>query len=239
MTQIAYIFFGWLLGIGSGLLLWWHDRKYKRHDFKKGLAAELQGVLQRLVGTSALLKVMLGEFDRDMLTFVRSKYSREDNPFMDHEMEDVVAKLLSVTDEQLDHLSLVMREKYSAGTAKSLKKIDLHFLEANMKDMSMLDVDSQILISDIRRVVSHMSAEIDHYYFYLRKTFEPGLSEEVQNILQQNIRATYRGASVLSIEAANRISELLDRLETGVHRKTATTVRTFLKIVESKIRPNR
>lgn len=67
MEKLLYILFGWLLGIGSSLLLRWNDKISKTNEFKRGLKSELIATLPRMIKTVVSLKLSLGTLDHESI----------------------------------------------------------------------------------------------------------------------------------------------------------------------------
>ena len=189
MEKLLYILFGWLLGIGSSLLLRWNDKIVKTNDFKRGLKSEIIETLPHMIKTVVSLKFSLGTLDHKSILWSKERLEKYHAGILD-EIFPSVDKMLEVPPDQIERISQYQAKILEAGTGKNLKKFKLLFLEAYRDKVLLLSIESQkIIYRAINRFIM-INQEVDRYLFYLDKTFDPNSVEVNQKILQQNMESS-------------------------------------------------
>ena len=191
MEKILYILFGWLLGIGSSLLLRWNDKVSKTNEFKMGLKSELIETLPRMIKTVVSLKLSLGTLDHKSILWSKERLEKYHAEMHDEIIPDV-GKMLEVPSDQIERISQYKAKILDAGTGKSLKKFELLFLEAYKDKVLLLNLESQKIIYRTISRFNLINQEVERYLFYFDKTFDPKSLEVNQETLQKNMEVAIK-----------------------------------------------
>lgn len=186
MEKLLYILFGWLLGIGSSLLLRWNDKVSKINEFKRGLKSELIETLPRMIKTVVSLKLSLGTLDHESILWSKKHLEKYHAEMLDEIIPDI-GKMLEVPSDQIERISQYKAKILDAGTGKSLKKFELLFLEAYKDKVLLLNLESQKIIYRAISRFDLVNQEVERYLFYFDKTFDPDSFEVNQGNLQKNM----------------------------------------------------
>jgi len=186
MEKLLYILFGWVLGIGSSLLLRWTDKVAKTNEFKRGLKSELLETLPRMIKTVATLKLALGTFDHKTIVWSKERLEKYHAEILDEIIPDV-AKMTEVPSDQIEKISQYKAKILDAGTGKNLKKFELLFLEAYKDKVLLLNLELQKIIYRTINRFDMINQEVDRYLFYFDKTFDPSSCEVNLKGLQENM----------------------------------------------------
>ena len=228
MEQIGYIFFGWLLGILASLTIRWSDRNQKINDFINGLYAQLLEIHPRLVGTYISIKYLIGPLSRDTVIWVNSMLPSSHNFTIDEILKTVNKMMLQNPEEVYEAAS---KQYYQLEKAvpkgKGLKKFNLNFLETNLSSISLLSNDLQVPLWKILDRINLINQEIDSYFFYLQKTFEPEVMKTNETQLKANMNSSLEMILKNIHSITNVILELLNNLK--IHKDPWTYKGIFSK----------
>jgi len=205
--------FGWLLGFGGSFITRRYDREQKINEFKRGLKAELQEILPILANNILILKDTLGNLDYDFLKWFKSIISFCPGGLIDIQ-EDKLDIILASPPDQLSSAIQARMLLQEAGRGKNLKRYYLQFYENNISIVSLLPVDLQRSIFKIHAKMQAINHEVDRYYFYFDKTFDPASNDVNANNLTTNMDGCYKTMSDELYDAVNEIVRLLSILET-------------------------
>jgi hypothetical protein len=205
--------FGWLLGFGSSFIFRWYDREQKVNEFKRGLYAELQENLPLLVGNVLLMKDILGEIDHEFLKWHRSILSNCPKEAILEEQSQLLDSILNLSPEQLSKVMQLKASLMPEDRAKGLKKFFLRYYENNISSITLFPVEIQGLIFKLHTKLNMINQEIDRYYFYFDKTFDPNSVNVNQDILRHNMRQSYRMIMNIASDTTDLSVKLLNSLK--------------------------
>lgn len=211
--QLLAVCIGWLLGFGSSFILRWYDREQKINEFKKGLKAELQEILPILTSNILILKETLGNLDYDFLKWFKSIISFCPGGLIDIQ-DNILDILLSLPPDQVASLIQARKLLQETGRGKNLKRYYLKYYENNISTASLIRVDLQRSLFKIHGKMQTINQEVDRYYFYFDKTFDPASKDVNADILNINMNLCYKTISDALFDAINEIVKLLSILET-------------------------
>lgn len=205
--------FGWLLGFGSSFIFRFYDREQKVNEFKRGLYAELHENLPLLLGNILLMKDILGEIDHDFLTWYKSILSNCPKEAVLEEQSQLLESMLKFSPDQLSKAMQLKASLIPEDRAKGLKKFFLRYYENNISSVTLFPVEMQGLIFKIHTKLNLINQEIDRYYFYFEKTFEPNSVNVNQDILRHNMRQSYRMIMNIALDTIGMIVKVFNLLQ--------------------------
>ena len=119
----------------------------------------------------------------------------------------------------------------SVPRGKGLKKFNLRFLENNLSTISLLNNDLQIPIWKILDRINLINQEIDSYFFYFQKTFEPEVMKVNETVLDNNMNSSLQMISDNTYATANVVLHLLNNLKTHKDRWTYKNILSKFKLM--------
>ena len=208
-TSILFLFLGWLLGLLSPVITDMIRSRRLMKEITKGILAELEEFRYDLVAKTYSLSLHVGSFDREFLKWVRS--TMEDCKTVRYQDQKVrmlsgVTELLKCKDGDMQEVTEYF---ISDGTsARSLRKMELPFLDAKLDFISKFEINVQQNLLEIRTRVRTLNELIDESHEYLRMTFDSTISEENQERVQLNLDTSYVKINEQARLIADRIGKL-------------------------------
>jgi hypothetical protein len=185
---LIYALFGWVLGVFGTLLVERLKRRQVKADFMKNVSAQFKEIVPRLAGNYLLLKINLGEMDRDALNWIKNVRS-QGYKFLEDKTVEAINKFLEMSDEQIRAVNQLTKQKPTK--ASFIKKFSLPLLTENISSISLLESNLQHSLLDIRTKISWLNEMVERHNFYFEKTFDSGISSENREIIDSNIRDGY------------------------------------------------
>lgn len=185
MQQVILIFFGWVLGVFSSIILENKKRKEDQKDYKESLFTEIDIVYPRIVGTYYNIINELGELNRENLEWMHKMILKKNSKLDD--TKDVIINILKHNDEEIK----LLNEKPRNAQTLFLKKFNLSFLQENISSFSLLDKKFRYNAINIRTNINFLNDCIDRVIFFYEATFIPDLSGSLHDIAYININNYY------------------------------------------------
>jgi hypothetical protein len=205
LEPLIYIVLGFVLGLFGNLILERIKRKWLRKDFVKALYAQFKELAPKLAGNYLILKINLGEMDRDALNWIKSVKS-QGYQFLEDKTVEAIDKFLKLNDDEIRVVNQLTKQK--PPKASFIKKFNLPVLEENISSISLLDSNLQHSLLDIKTKINWLNEIVERHNFFFEKTFDSGISRENWEIIDSNIREGYAQLGKL----CRNISELIMKL---------------------------
>lgn len=186
MQQAILIFFGWILGVFSSIILENQKRKQAKEDYKESLFTELDLVYPRIVGTYYTIIKEIGQLNKENLEWMHNIISKKNSKSLDT-IDDTIIKILKYDDKKIK----LLNKKLQDTRTLSLKKFNLSFLQENISSFSLLDKEFRFDAINIRTNINYLNDSIDKVNFFYETSFIPGLSTNNYEIAHMNIKNYY------------------------------------------------
>jgi type II secretory pathway pseudopilin PulG len=137
--DVLLVVLGWLLGIGSPLIVDSIKRQFQKKSLRSAIHTELRELQLRLAMTAYLIASKQGIYDRNLLNWMAnicSRYPSEDA----RSISEKIQSLLVLSDQQLQSLAEAQRATRPPGLG--LKRFSLPFLDSNIADLDMFAAGS-------------------------------------------------------------------------------------------------
>lgn len=159
--NLPSIIIGWFFGIASPLVIDKIKQYSKRRSLVNGILSELEEIQFKLSCVTYTLGKRYGRFDRQFAEWLQSIFSdykgiddHKDSP------NSLIGECLKLSDEHLQTLIIAEREKLK-GVGLNLKTYRLTFINAKISEITLLDIESQMLIFDINARIEMINEEIE------------------------------------------------------------------------------
>jgi len=209
LEPFIYTGLGFVLGLFGNIILERIKRRRLKEDFVKGLYAQFKEIVPRLAGNFYLLKYNLGEINRDAVNWIISVRSQGYGIFSEQTIQSIESILL-MNDQELGAYN--QRIKQNPTIASYIKKFSLPLLEENISSISLLDLDFQHSLLDIKTKISLLNAEIERYNFFFEKTFDSTMDPNNRRIIDGNIVGSYKAISKLCRDSSDSILGFVEKL---------------------------
>jgi hypothetical protein len=209
--QLLAVFIGWLLGMGSNILLKKIERNEKIEDFKNGLQTELLEMLLASSSTTFLLKHHLGGIDHNFLKWFGKVTSVLPEKIPYQQGTESLEQVMDLSPEQLEFLFKKTQPPQNIG--KGLKQYFPVYINNNLNLIPLLKEDIRAELFKFLRRIELINQETNRYLFYFDKTFDPASCDVNKDILQDNMLNSIKGIQTISIDTANIIVKILPLLQ--------------------------
>jgi len=209
LEPLIYTVLGFVLGLFGNLILERIKRKWLRKDFVNALYAQFKELVPKLAGNYLILKIDLGEMDRDALNWIKSVKS-QGYQFLEDKTVEAIDKFLKLNDDQIRVVNQLNKQK--PPKASFIKKFNLPVLDENISSISLLDSDLQYSLLDIKTKINWLNEIVERHNFFFEKTFDSGISRENWEIIDSNIREGYAQLGKWCRNTSELIMKLLKEL---------------------------
>jgi len=207
VNTIVSLIIGWALGLSSPLIINKVQQKKKKEDLINGILTELRDVRVKLASASYLLGKDAGKFDREFLEWCLPILRGYEGPEPTRNILNLIEGLLKQSDEQID---AVRRASASPeGVGLSLKRYEIPFTQSKISEISILDLNLQNMILNIRSHIDLLNSEIDVVMKYHFMTYDSTISEENHRRLMIDIKRRFSDIQKMAMQTADRISDLI------------------------------
>jgi len=186
MQQVILIFFGWVLGVFSSMILENRKRKQTKEDYEGILFTELDLVYPEIVGIYYKITKGTGQLNKENLEWMHNIISKKNSKSLDT-IDDEIIKLLKYDDKEMK----LLNEKHHNSHTLAIMKLNLSFLKENISLFSLLDKEVRFSAINIRTKINYLNAVIDEVNYFYRTSFVPGVTESTYNIANSNIKKCY------------------------------------------------
>lgn len=204
--KLLFLFFGWLLGVLSPLLVQHIQKVFTKRDVQKTLIAELDEFRHRLVNVVFLLKKLQGNWNRELLEWVKSYFDSYEGINKDKSAIESLSRLLELTDDQLTELNESTKRKPLQ--TKSLKRYYIPFLDSKLDYIPYFSISIQRQLLEIRTNVQIFNELVDESKTYHFMTFDSSKTEENYDNIIQNIDNIFEAIVLRSEELIKSIDKL-------------------------------
>ena len=230
MEKIPYILLGWLLGMLASLATRWSDRNQKINDFINGLYAQMLEIHPRLVANYISIKGHLEPLSQDIVAWVNSMLPSDHDFTVGEDIKKVNKLLMKHSKEEFEAASKILFQlDKSVLRGKGLKKFNLSFLENNLSSISLLNSSLQVRIWKILDRINLINQEIDRYFFYFEKTFEPEVMRLNERTLDVNMNSSLEMISDSIHKISYVVLDLLNNLKAHRNRWTYKNILSRFK----------
>ena len=205
-AAIIGAFAGGALTIAGTLILDLKREIGERNSLRKGIRTELVEIKHRLVIVTYLIASHLGNKDRALLIWVRDHFKKYKGHYSDNKSVETMDTQLQMTDEQLKEFAL--QGKAADGAAINLKILELIFLDAQLGKLSLLPLEEQSDLLEIRARIRLVNQETEQAQFYYKTKFTPGITPENMERLRLNILSSYQAIADLNRQAVELIAKV-------------------------------
>lgn len=186
MQQVILIFFGWVLGVFSSIILEKQKRKQIKEDYKDSLITELDLVYPRILANYYEIIREMGELNKEKLEWMHNMISKKNSKSLD-DIDEHIIKILEKDNKEI----ILLNKKPQNIRTLSLKKFNLSFLQENISSFSLLDKEFRHNAINIRTNINYLNDCIDKVEFFYKTTFVPDISENNYNVAYKNIENYY------------------------------------------------
>jgi len=190
MEKVALIFFGWLLGLLSPIIVDAIKTRYKKEEFRKAIISELKEIQYRLSCNVFLLNRRFGTIDKQLLLWTSKIFKSYTGIYAETRSLETLERQLKLSNEELENLSEVI--KPDKRQALTLRKFATPFLDSHIGNLSLYSQDFQLKLFEIKSQLGLLNDQIEDYKFYYQKTFESDISTNNYNIISNNLEECYK-----------------------------------------------
>lgn len=210
--NLAFLLFGWFLGIASHLVIDKIRKISQKRDLMKGVNSDLRGLQIKLVLLAYQLGQRSGCYDRDFLEWCIRIYHGLDGIEEVKIFPAALEELLKQSDEELAAFLKIKRAEYE-NVGFSLKKYHLAFLDSRINDISLLDIGLQCILLDIKTRLSMENEEIEYTMKYHHMTFDSSISEENHKRIKEQIHTKHADIQDMAMTIVNMINTYFEKLK--------------------------
>lgn len=186
MQQVILIFFGWVLGVFSSMILENRKRKQTKENYEGILFTELDLVYPEIVGIYYKITKGTGQLNKENLEWTHNIISKKNSKSLDT-IDDEIIEYLKYNDKEM---KLLNEEHHNLHTLV-IMKLNLSFLKENISLFSLLDKEVRFSAINIRTKINYLNDIIDEVSYFYRASFVPGVTESTYNIAKSNIKKCY------------------------------------------------
>jgi hypothetical protein len=186
MQQVILIFFGWVLGVFSSMILENRKRKQTKEDYEGILFTELNLVYPEIVGIYYKITKGTGQLNKENLEWTHNIISKKNSKSLDT-IDDEIIEYLKYNDKEMK----LLNEEHHNSHTLVIMKLNLSFLKENISLFSLLDKEVRFSAINIRTKINYLNDIIDEVNYFYRTSFVPGVTESTYNIAKSNIKKCY------------------------------------------------
>jgi len=186
MQQVALIFFGWVLGVFSSIILENKKRKQAKEDYRESFFTEIDLVYPRIVCTYYSVINEMGELNKENLEWIRNIIIKKNSNLL-YDVNDAVEEILKHDDKEIK----LLNSKHDYSQTLLLKKFNLSFLKENISSFSLLDKKVRFNAIRLRTNINYLNDSIDKVDYFHRTYFVPDLPKENYKTAYINIKKYY------------------------------------------------
>lgn len=210
LDNIFFAFIGWLAGVLSPILADLARERRQAGHIRQGIFLELSEARLTCAITFYLVRGRLGRLDRNDLIWIRPiLHENQDRSDCQTIMRGLDA-IVELGDDQLINGLMALRSQ--AGIGLSIRRLDLPFLHSQLGQLAIFNIYEQRHLLDIIRRVRIFNEIQDNAQFYLRKTFEPSITDENRARAVNNYESCCLQISEQAKEIADKVTDLNDAL---------------------------
>ncbi len=208
LEGLKLLILGWFLGIASPLIIEKIKSYPRRALLVRAISSELDELQVQLTLAASSLGRRYGTFDKQFILWTQgilSQYQGIENQISAANLN--LEELLRYDDTQLEACIQIQRDSRE-GVGLSLKTYSLPFANANMHELSLLRIDCQRLLLDIRSRIEMINQEVEVARQYHLMTFDSSITGERHEQVIQVIKTKYSDIQRMLIEVVNKIGLL-------------------------------
>lgn len=206
MQQVILIFFGWVLGVFSSMILENRKRKQAKEDYRESLFTEIDLVYPRIVCTYYSVINEMGELNKENLEWIRNIIIKKNSNLL-YDVNDTVEEMLKHDDKEIK----LLNSKHDYSRTLLLKKFNLSFLEENISSFSLLDKKVRFNAIRLRTNINYLNDSIDKVDYFHRTYFVPDLPKENYKTAYINIKKYYINIKDLCKSTSEMIVSLQEK----------------------------
>lgn len=203
----VYVALGWALGLFTSLLAEFIQKPYRRRLIRQSLFIELEDLRRKMGAGVYMILDHLGQIDRPFLEWLRPVMGTHRHRYSELSMDEQIRLTLTLTDADLR----AAHRPADPARALTLKKYTLPFLMSQIPSLSLFSPEFQRLALEIRAKLDTYNEDIDAIWFYLTKTYDPGLSAHNHQMLQGNMQRLLSLMAPYARDITDDITDLLAR----------------------------
>jgi hypothetical protein len=201
------VLLGWLLGLLGQHPMELIRNAYRRKEIRNALETELCDIRVRLALTAAESRFRRGDCDAAFLRWLQPIMANYTGFYADPKFLSTLKEMTDCGDEKIK--AVVAAGPWAKGdTGFGVKKFRAPFLASKVEQLTLFSPAFQQKALEIATRLEIINEEAEAAWFYLTKTFDPGLDEANHQKLRANAKAAYQRIGEISKHAAEMISQL-------------------------------
>jgi uncharacterized membrane-anchored protein YhcB (DUF1043 family) len=202
MKELLYIALGWLLGLLSHTIVMHIGRKYKKNDLKTAILSDLKNLAVRLAAVYGKIDTHFGTRNKASLEYLKTIYEK----YRDKCPQDIIDGLNKLIKSDKKNIAAVNAySKAEENISLSFRKYSLYFIEAVSGEFSLLPIEFQREILEIRTQLNIYNELVDSTTFFYHSSFNAECMKNNSNIIKSNLENTYK-------EIQNRCKIITDKI---------------------------
>ena len=200
---------GWVLGLVSPLLADRIKKPYRRKELLASIMVELKELRVKMAMVAYLMQTKTGNLDRSFLQWLKNSVADYDGPIEPSPPTDVLDRLAELDDAQLAAL-VAPRAANAVKKSLTFKKGAMPFTESRMHELSILPLELQRKLLDVRSHVELYNEDVDLAWSNIEKTFNPDMMAANKAAILGNITASYGYLATRAKDIADKITKILE-----------------------------
>lgn len=184
VNPILFLVLGWLLGLLGGPITEAIGRLHRSKRLKRACYVELDELRYTMSADAVALHTRLGTLNHPLLEWCELIESEYDGPDKDPHKARLLETLTATSPEQLASAMAVEKAK-SEGV--HVKQHSVPFLESRLPDISILPVELQQALHQVRSQLDLFNQTAVLLERQLELTYSPGMNDENQARVRKNI----------------------------------------------------
>lgn len=191
--KVGFLLLGWALGTISPMIADFIAKGQARRKLKTALRTELEELRYRLAITVHQVNTSLGTINKSTLEWFQQIVARYEGVQKSAKLPEIMAKLSALSDTEIS--TLAQHGAAPPDVGLSMKTNAAPLLEASLEHISSFNVDLQAQLLQVRAFLSMFNEEVEQSRFYFQLTFDPNITGEARNRVEQCLRDSYKNAA--------------------------------------------
>ncbi len=204
--KVLFLFLGWLLATLSPIIADSIRRRRESKEIKSALLAELSELKYRMAVASYYAHLRFGHVDRAFLQWLRGIIATYSEPSPAESLLKGIDMQLSLAEQAL--LGLLASERSKGKSGLTLKKYAVPLLDARLAVLTWLPTAVQVLLLEVRTQLRMVDEEVDGARYYFQLTFDPKVTGNNREAVEQNLDNAYRQYGDRARIVAEKIAKL-------------------------------
>ena len=204
--KVLFLFLCWLLATLSPIIADAIRRKRDSKEVKGALLAQLGELKYRMAVASYYAQMRFGNIDRAFLQWLRDMVAAYTGPSPAESLLKAIDMQLSLPEQALS--ALLAGERSQGKSGLTLKKYAVPLLDARLAVLTSLPTSVQVLLLEVRTHLRMLDEEVDDARYYFQLTFDPKVTGNNRQAVEQNLENGYRQYGDRARIVAEKIAKL-------------------------------